>query len=199
MYVARCTHVCAAHGCFERQASTRHVANLVTVTSTHHRLKCSILDSVGCGAVEHTPRGQMAAENNTEAPPPTALPRRYTDTDILPHSSPRAAVNRRRFSHRSRSPGEPEWPLRLIIIGHNPSEKAWELGHYYGNPSNRMWKLLSSAGIIPPGFTASNDEDCPITSGVGFTDVVCILIYCRERMVGSARCVESPSFIPRRR
>ncbi|CAM9201332.1 unnamed protein product [Ectocarpus sp. 6 AP-2014] len=71
----------------------------------------------------------------------------------------------------SRSPGEPEWPLRLIIVGHNPSEKAWELGHYYGNPSNRMWKLLSSAGIIPPGFTASNDEDCPITSGVGFTDV----------------------------
>ncbi|CAN0550588.1 unnamed protein product, partial [Ectocarpus sp. 8 AP-2014] len=69
------------------------------------------------------------------------------------------------------SPGEPEWPLRLIIVGHNPSEKAWELGHYYGNPSNRMWKLLSSAGIIPPGFTASNDEDCPITSGVGFTDV----------------------------
>ncbi|CAM9809556.1 unnamed protein product [Ectocarpus fasciculatus] len=71
----------------------------------------------------------------------------------------------------SRSPGEPEWPLRLIIIGHNPSDKAWELGHYYGNPSNRMWKLLSGAGIIPPGFTASNDQDCPITSGVGFTDV----------------------------
>eukprot|EP00752_Nemacystus_decipiens_P005251 g4765.t1 len=70
-----------------------------------------------------------------------------------------------------RSPGELEWPLRLIIIGHNPSEKAWELGHYYGNPSNRMWKLLSAAGIVPPNFTASNDDDCPITCGVGFTDV----------------------------
>ncbi|CAM9736578.1 unnamed protein product [Scytosiphon promiscuus] len=70
-----------------------------------------------------------------------------------------------------RSAGEPEWPLRVIVVGHNPSEKAWELGHYYGNPSNRMWKLLSTAGIIPPDFTASNDGDCPITSGVGFTDV----------------------------
>ncbi|CAM9171198.1 unnamed protein product [Pylaiella littoralis] len=70
-----------------------------------------------------------------------------------------------------RSPGEPEWPLRVIIIGHNPSEKAWELGHYYGNPSNRMWKLLSSTGIVPSDFTASDDDLCPITSGVGFTDV----------------------------
>eukprot|EP00903_Cladosiphon_okamuranus_P009101 g8699.t1 len=70
-----------------------------------------------------------------------------------------------------RSPGEPEWPLRVIIVGHNPSEKAWELGHYYGNPSNRMWKLLSAAGIVPPNFNASNDDDCPITCGVGFTDV----------------------------
>lgn len=67
----------------------------------------------------------------------------------------------------------------MIIVGHNPSEKAWELGHYYGNPSNRMWKLLSAAGIVPPNFTASNDDDCPITSGVGFTDVVCMCLLAR--------------------
>lgn len=84
------------------------------------------------------------------------------------------------FSHRS--PGESEWPLRVIIVGHNPSEKAWELGHYYGNPSNRMWKLLSAAGIVPPNFTASNDDDCPITCGVGFTDVVCIRVLMRGRV-----------------
>ena len=77
-----------------------------------------------------------------------------------------------RFHPPSRSPGEPEWPLRLIVVGHNPSEKAWELGHYYANPSNRMWKLLSAAGIVPPGLVASDDDDCPIKCGVGFTDVV---------------------------
>ena len=76
-----------------------------------------------------------------------------------------------RFHPPSRSPGEPEWPLRLIVVGHNPSEKAWELGHYYANPSNRMWKILSANGIVPPGFVASDDDDCPIKCGVGFTDV----------------------------
>lgn len=39
-------------------------------------------------------------------------------------------------------PGVPEKlgvnPLRLIIIGHNPSEHAWSTGHFYSNPSNRM-------------------------------------------------------------
>ncbi|CAN0126415.1 unnamed protein product [Ascophyllum nodosum] len=75
------------------------------------------------------------------------------------------------LSEKYRSPGQPEWPLRLIVVGHNPSEKAWELGHYYANPSNRMWKLLATADIVPASFTASNDDDCPITCGVGFTDV----------------------------
>lgn len=63
-------------------------------------------------------------------------------------------------------------------MGHNPSEKAWELGHYYANPSNRMWKLLSAAGIVPTRFVASNDDDCPIQCGVGFTDVVRMVWFC---------------------
>ncbi|CAM9187365.1 unnamed protein product [Sphacelaria rigidula] len=70
-----------------------------------------------------------------------------------------------------KSPEEPEWPLRLIIVGHNPSDTAWQQGHYYANPSNRMYKLLATAKIIPVGFTASDDDRCPITCGVGFTDV----------------------------
>jgi hypothetical protein len=35
-----------------------------------------------------------------------------------------------------------EGPLRLIIIGHNPSDHAWRSGHFYSNPANRMWPLL---------------------------------------------------------
>ena len=84
----------------------------------------------------------------------------------------------------TRSPGQPEWPLRLIVVGHNPSEKAWELGHYYANPSNRMWKLLATADIVPASFTASNDDDCPITCGVGFTDVVGFPYENFNRMMG---------------
>lgn len=87
-----------------------------------------------------------------------------------------AALFSRNATPIFRSPGEPEWPLRLIIVGHNPSEKAWELGHYYANPSNRMWKLLSAAGIVPPAFAASDDDDCPISCGVGFTDVASVSV-----------------------
>jgi len=42
-------------------------------------------------------------------------------------------------------------PLRLIIVGHNPSEHAWRTGHYYSNPNNRMWPLLIASGIAPDG------------------------------------------------
>lgn len=70
------------------------------------------------------------------------------------------------------SPGCKEVPLRLLIVGHNPSEQAWLKGHYYANPSNRMWHLLRKASIIPENFTAEKDQDCPSCCGVGFTDLM---------------------------
>jgi len=68
--------------------------------------------------------------------------------------------------------GNPERPLRLILIGHNPSAAAWRDGHYYSNPSNRMWRLLGGAGIIPLHYSAKDDDSCPSTCGIGFTDLV---------------------------
>lgn len=38
-------------------------------------------------------------------------------------------------------------------VGHNPSEHAFHIGHFYSNPSNRMWPILISTGIAPPGTT----------------------------------------------
>ena len=40
-------------------------------------------------------------------------------------------------------------PLRLAIIGDNPSHKSWAMGHYYGHPSNHMWRILRDTGIAP--------------------------------------------------
>ena len=37
----------------------------------------------------------------------------------------------------------------MLIVGHNPSVKTWEVGVAYGNPSNRFWGLLRSSGILP--------------------------------------------------
>jgi G:T/U-mismatch repair DNA glycosylase len=62
--------------------------------------------------------------------------------------------------------------LRLVLVGHNPSAAAWRDGHYYSNPSNRMWSLLRNVKIIPEGYTAKDDDRCPSTCGIGFTDLV---------------------------
>ncbi|MEW5317321.1 MAG: hypothetical protein WDW38_008631 [Sanguina aurantia] len=62
-------------------------------------------------------------------------------------------------------------PLRLMIVGHNPSAHAWSTGHFYSNPSNHMWRLLSASGIAPLGSGPSADDTLPDSAGVGFTDV----------------------------
>jgi len=57
-----------------------------------------------------------------------------------------------------------ELPLKLLIIGHNPSEHSWASGFSYSNLSNNFWKLLVKGSIIPPEFTAA---DCPRLPGRG--------------------------------
>ncbi|CEG45810.1 Uracil-DNA glycosylase-like [Plasmopara halstedii] len=59
--------------------------------------------------------------------------------------------------------------LRLLIVGHNPSDHAWRTGYSYSNPTNRMWMLLTGTmspysweGIIPSSakirYTNNNPE-----------------------------------------
>ncbi|KAG2442614.1 hypothetical protein HXX76_002699 [Chlamydomonas incerta] len=77
------------------------------------------------------------------------------------------------------APGVPEKlgdaPLRLVIVGHNPSEHAWRSGHYYSNPSNHLWPLLRRTGIAPPDRIRGPQDDglMPAAAGVGFLDVGC--------------------------
>jgi len=64
-------------------------------------------------------------------------------------------------------------PLRLIVLGHNPSEAAWRAGHFYAHGSNKMWPLLRRVGVSPPGTPPgpAADDLLPLTAGVGFLDV----------------------------
>lgn len=63
-------------------------------------------------------------------------------------------------------------PLRLVIVGHNPSETAWARGHYYANPSNWMWRILRDTKLAPPSVRGCDDDRLvPTHAGVGFTDV----------------------------
>jgi TDG/mug DNA glycosylase family protein len=70
------------------------------------------------------------------------------------------------------SPGHEEGYLRLLIVGHNPSDISWARGHYYANPANRMWSMLRTAQIVPNYFSPVNDINCPVKCGVGFTDLM---------------------------
>lgn len=65
-----------------------------------------------------------------------------------------------------------EKPLRMIIVGHNPSYQSWSKGHYYANPVNRMWPILRKSEIVPGHYNCVHDQLCPDELGIGFTDIL---------------------------
>ena len=77
------------------------------------------------------------------------------------------------FSSRVTCLHFPEVPLRLLLIGHNPSDHAWESGFPYSNPSNRLWGLMRASRVVPPSFLPSHADTAP-SLGVGITDVGCV-------------------------
>ena len=90
-------------------------------------------------------------------------------------------------------------PLRLLLVGHNPSNSAWKSNHYYANAGNWMWPnpksvkskaskvsasdvypcphggrpgVLNVAGIAPAEVDGPKHDDLlPEAVGVGFMDV----------------------------
>ncbi|KAL3667362.1 hypothetical protein V7S43_007588 [Phytophthora oleae] len=72
----------------------------------------------------------------------------------------------------------PEHRLRLLIVGHNPSDHAWKTGYSYSNPTNRMWMLLTGTlaphswkGIVPSTARIPEQNILPLVHGVGFTSI----------------------------
>lgn len=63
--------------------------------------------------------------------------------------------------------------LRCIIVGHNPSQQAWQTGHYYAHPSNVMWRILRETGLAPVHLIRGcvDDDLMPDKVGIGFTDL----------------------------
>lgn len=64
----------------------------------------------------------------------------------------------------------PEIPLKLLVVGHNPSHHSWGSGYSYSNPSNNFWKLLVKGGVIPQDWTVEDCARLPGELGIGFTD-----------------------------
>lgn len=77
-----------------------------------------------------------------------------------------------RWREKYATPGHAERPLRLLLVGHNPSAASWAAGHGYAHGGNRLWRLLRDAGVVPAALAAAaRDGDLPAAAGVGLTDV----------------------------
>jgi mismatch-specific thymine-DNA glycosylase len=61
--------------------------------------------------------------------------------------------------------------LDVVFVGTNPGTVSAERGHYYANPLNPFWTLLSESGLAPEPLGPEDDERAN-DFGIGFTDIV---------------------------
>jgi TDG/mug DNA glycosylase family protein len=61
--------------------------------------------------------------------------------------------------------------LRLVFVGFNPSQVAWDRGHYYANPVNRFYLLLHGSGMTPRLYRPEEDHTL-LDLGIGAVDLL---------------------------
>ena len=61
--------------------------------------------------------------------------------------------------------------LDIVFIGINPGVRSAEVGHHYAGHSNRFWKLLNEAKLVPCVVTYHDDWRL-LEWGLGFTNLV---------------------------
>ena len=61
--------------------------------------------------------------------------------------------------------------LEILLVGINPGVKSATSGHHFAGPSNRFWKLLYQAQLVPEPFTHEDDVRLP-EFGMGVTNLV---------------------------
>lgn len=61
--------------------------------------------------------------------------------------------------------------LRVLFVGINPGLRSAEAGHHFAGPSNRFWKLLYGAGLVPEPIGYRDDARL-LAWGLGLTNLV---------------------------
>lgn len=81
--------------------------------------------------------------------------------------------NRKQGIHNSESslPDHLTANLSVLFVGINPGLRSAALGHHYAGPSNRFWKLLYDANLVPERLTCRDDWRLP-EWGLGLTNLV---------------------------
>ncbi len=59
----------------------------------------------------------------------------------------------------------------MLLVGINPGVRSARTGHHFAGPSNRFWKLLFEAGLVPEPLTFEDDGRLP-AFGFGVTNLV---------------------------
>jgi TDG/mug DNA glycosylase family protein len=61
--------------------------------------------------------------------------------------------------------------MRVLFVGINPGMRSAAVGHHFAGPSNRFWRLLHEAGLVPRPVTWADDDLMP-EWGFGITNLV---------------------------
>ena len=61
--------------------------------------------------------------------------------------------------------------LSILFVGINPGLRSYEVGHHYAGHSNRFWKLLFEAGLVPDRMTCQDDGRL-LDYGYGLTNLI---------------------------
>ena len=61
--------------------------------------------------------------------------------------------------------------LRVLFVGINPGVRSAQTGHHFAGYSNRFWKLLWDARLVPEPFTCEDDVRLPDV-GFGITNLI---------------------------
>ena len=61
--------------------------------------------------------------------------------------------------------------LSIGFVGINPGRRSAELGHHYAGHSNRFWKLIYDANLVPAPLSYRDDGRLP-DWGLGLTNLV---------------------------
>jgi len=61
--------------------------------------------------------------------------------------------------------------LRILLVGINPGMRSAALGHHFAGHSNRFWKLLREAGLVPEHVGYEEDATLP-QYGLGLANLV---------------------------
>jgi TDG/mug DNA glycosylase family protein len=61
--------------------------------------------------------------------------------------------------------------VRVLFVGINPGVRSAETGHHFAGYSNRFWKLLWDARLVPEPITYNDDRRLP-DWGFGITNLI---------------------------